>query len=136
MSSAQARTTTLSSQITVGIKRQVVDRTAQIIYATFPQMSVAQEASRRYFAIFTSTVTVLGLLALLGIHTLLAQDAFTLSNLKIEAKKVADQRDAVNRLIDSHSSPDALARAATKLGMTPSESAIFLNLSPEELANG
>jgi hypothetical protein len=136
MRSAEARSTTLTSQITVGIKRQVVDRTAQIIYATFPQMSVAQEASRRYFAIFASTVSVLGLLALLGIHTLLAQDAFTLSNLKLEAKTVADQRDAINRLIDAHASPDALARAATKLGMTPSESAIFLNLTPEELARG
>ena len=136
MRSAEARSITLTSQITVGIKRQVVDRTAQIIYATFPQMSVAQEASRRYFAIFASTVSVLGLLALLGIHTLLAQDAFTLSNLKLEAKTVADQRDAINRLIDAHASPDALARAATKLGMTPSESAIFLNLTPEELARG
>ena len=136
MRSAEARSTTLTSQITVGIKRQVVDRTTQIIYATFPQMSVAQEASRRYFAIFASTVSVLGLLALLGIHTLLAQDAFTLSNLKLEAKTVADQRDAINRLIDAHASPDALARAATKLGMTPSESAIFLNLTPEELARG
>jgi hypothetical protein len=136
MSNAQARSTTLTSQITVGIKRQVVDRTAQVIYATFPKMSVAQEASRKYFAIFASSVTVLGLLALLGVHTLLAQDAFTLSNLKIEAKMVADQREALNRLIDSHSAPDALARAATKLGMTPSESAVFLNLTPEELARG
>jgi hypothetical protein len=136
MRSAEARSTTLSSQITVGIKRQVVDRTAQVIYATFPKMSVAQEASRRYFAIFASSVTVLGLLALLGIHTLLAQDAFTLSNLKIEAKAVSDQRDALNRLIDSHASPDALARAAAKLGMTPSESAIFLDLTPAEVARG
>lgn len=136
MRSAEARSTTLTSQITVGIKRQVVDRTAQVIYATFPKMSVAQEASRRYFAIFASSVTVLGLLALLGIHTLLAQDAFTLSNLKIEAKAVSDQRDALNRLIDSHAAPDALARAAAKLGMTPSESAIFLDLTPAEVARG
>ena len=136
MRSSAARSTTLTSQISVGIKRQVVDRTAQVIYATFPKMSVAQEASRRYFAIFASSVTVLGLLALLGIHTLLAQDAFTLSNLKVEAKTVADQRDALNRLIDSHAEPDALARAAAKLGMTPSESAIFLDLTPTEVARG
>ena len=132
MSTAQARTsTTLTTTITTGIKRQVVDRTAQVIYATFPQMNVAQQASRKYFATFVTTVGALGFLALLGINTLLAQDAFTLSNLKLEAKMVADQRDAVTRKIDSHSSPEALARAAAELGMKPSETPIFLNLNSE-----
>lgn len=137
MSTAQARTsTTLTASITTGIKRQVVDRTAQVIYATFPQMSVAQQASRKYFAIFVTTVSTLGFLALLGINTLLAQDAFTLSELKLEAKQVADQRDAINRQIDLRSAPDALAKAATALGMKPSESPIFLNLIPEDVTNG
>jgi hypothetical protein len=77
-------------------------------------------------------VGALGFLALLGVNTLLAQDAFTLSNLKIEAKMVADQRDALTRKIDSHSSPESLARAATALGMKPSETPIFLNLAAEE----
>jgi len=49
---------------------------------------------------------MIGFLALLGINTLLAQDAFTLSNLKTEAKAVADQRDAINREIDSHAAPE------------------------------
>lgn len=137
MTTAPARSASaLTSAISVGIKRQVVERTAQVIYATFPQMSVAQQASRRYFAIFVTTVSALGFLALLGINTLLAQDAFTLTNLKLEAKTVSDQRDAINRLIDSHSAPDALAKAATALGMKPSETPIFLNLSDGEVKNG
>ncbi len=122
----------VSETLTSGIKRQVVDRTAKVIHATFPQVSVAQHASRKYFATFASTVGALGFLALLGINTLLAQDAFTLSNLKLEAKMVADQRDAVTRKIDSYSSPESLARAAVALGMKPSESPIFLNLSSTE----
>jgi hypothetical protein len=122
----------VSDTLTSGLKRQVVDRTAKVIHATFPQVSVAQHASRKYFATFVSTVGALGFLALLGINTLLAQDAFTLSNLKLEAKLVADQRDAVTRKIDSYSSPDSLARAATALGMKPSETPIFLNLSQKE----
>ena len=89
MATALARKA-VSTTLTTGIKRQVVDRTAQIIQLTFPQVSVAQQASRKYFAIFVSTVSVLGFLALLGINTLLAQDAFKLSNLKVEAKMVAD----------------------------------------------
>ena len=133
MSTSAAR---VSSAISVGIKRQVVERTAQVIYTTFPKMSVAQEGSRKYFAIFLTTAGSLGFLALLAINTVLAQDAFTLSNLKIEAKMVADQRDAINREIDAKSAPNALANAATKLGMKPSESPIFLNLQPSEVSNG
>lgn len=125
-----------SSTISTIAKRAVVDRTAQVIYATFPQLSKAQEGSRKYFAVFLSGAGFLGFLALLFINTLLAQDAFTLSNLKIEAKMVADQRDAINREIDAKSAPNSLANAAIKLGMAPSESPIFLNLEPIEVKNG
>ena len=89
MATAAARkaiSTNISTTLTTGIKRHVVERTAQVIHATFPQVSVAQQASRKYFAIFATTVSVAGFMALLGINTLLAQDAFTLSNLKVEAK--------------------------------------------------
>ncbi|CAN2195148.1 hypothetical protein MCEMRE182_00611 [Candidatus Nanopelagicaceae bacterium] len=127
MATAVARKA-ISTTLTTGLKRQVVERTAQVIHATFPQVSVAQQASRKYFAIFVSSVSIAGFMALLGINTLLAQDAFTLSNLKVEAKMVADQRDAVTRKIDAHSAPEALAQAAAALGMKPSETPIFLNL--------
>lgn len=127
MATAVARKA-ISTTLTTGLKRQVVERTAQVIHATFPQVSVAQQASQKYFAIFVSSVSIAGFMALLGINTLLAQDAFTLSNLKIEAKMVADQRDAITRKIDAHSAPEALAQAATALGMKPSETPIFLNL--------
>jgi hypothetical protein len=67
---------------------------------------------------------------LLVVNILLAQDAFTLSELKAEAKIVADQREAINRQIDRASSPEALAKKAAELGMRPSESPVFLNLAP------
>ena len=129
MASALARKA-ISTTLTFGIKRQVVETSAKIIQGAFPQVSVAQQASRKYFAIFVTGISVAGFMALLGINTLLAQDAFTLSNLKIEAKLVADQRDAINRKIDSHAAPDALATKAEALGMKQSETPIFLNLSP------
>jgi hypothetical protein len=85
-----------------------------------------------------TVVSAAGFLTLLGINTLLAQDAFTLSNLKTEAKAVADQRDAINRSIDSHAAPERLAAAAAALGMRPSETPVFLDLTPpqSEVANG
>lgn len=128
MAAATARKS-ISTSLTSGITRQIVETSAKVIHLTFPQVSKAQQASTKYFAIFVTTVSVAGFMALLGINTLLAQDAFTLSNLKLEAKQVADQRDAINRRIDSHSAPDALATKATELGMRPSETPIFLNLS-------
>jgi len=77
-------------------------------------------------------VGLVGFLVLLGINTLLAQDAFTLSKLKTEAKSVADQRDAINLQIDSHAAPEKLAAAAAALGMRPSETPVFLNLATQD----
>jgi hypothetical protein len=56
----------------------------------------------------------------------------------VEAKVVADQREAINRQIESVSSPAALAAQAEALGMQPSQSPVFLNLDTQAqaLANG
>ena len=132
MTTAAARKS-VSTTLTSGITRQLVETSAKVIHATFPQVSKAQQASTKYFAIFVTSVSVAGFMALLGINTLLAQDAFTLSNLKVEAKLVADQRDAINRRIDAYSAPESLARSAAALGMKPSETPIFLNLEQTEV---
>jgi hypothetical protein len=136
MSIATARTVssarTAPKKSTFKAKKQVSERTAEIISGLFPEMSAGARATHRYFATFLTVVSALGFLALLGINTLLAQDAFTLSNLKIEAKAVADQRDAINRSIDSHAAPERLAAAAAALGMRPSETPVFLDLSTPE----
>ena len=113
-------------------KEIVTQKSAQALLKLVPDVSTGARATHRYFATFLSVVSGLGLLVLLFVNTLLAQDAFTLSNLKIEAKMVADQRDAVTRKIDSYSSPESLAKAATALGMKPSETPIFLNLGQTE----
>jgi hypothetical protein len=118
----------------VKAKKQVAERTAEIISGLFPEMSTGARATHKYFATFLTVVSALGFMALLFINTLLAQDAFTLSNLKTEAKAVADQRDAINRSIDSHAAPERLAAAAAALGMRPSETPVFLDFSTPETA--
>jgi hypothetical protein len=65
---------------------------------------------------------------LLLINTLLAQDAFELTSLKLEAKLISDEREAIARQIDKISAPDALAKSAAGLGMKPSENPTFLSL--------
>lgn len=108
----------------------LAERTADIISGIFPDVNSGARATHRYFATFLTVVSAAGFLVLLGINTLLAQDAFTLANLKVEAKQVADQRDAINRAIDSFEAPENLAAAAISLGMRPSETPVFLNLAP------
>ena len=129
MSLATARAL-LPSRTPAKNRKPVGERTAEVILGLFPDVSSGARATQKYFAKFLTIVSVLGFLALLGINTLLAQDAFTLSNLKYEAKQLADQRDAINRSIDSYAAPENLAAAATLLGMRPSETPVFLDLTP------
>jgi hypothetical protein len=119
-------------------RQKLSEKSAEVFLKLVPNVSEGAQATHRFFATFLSAVAGIGLLMLLVVNILLAQDAFTLSELKAEAKLVADQREAINRQIDLESSPESLAKKATELGMRPSESPVFLNLTPvaDALTNG
>jgi len=131
----------LNSVATQGVRaprQKLATKSAQVFLKHVPNVSEGAQATHRFFATFLSAVAGVGLLILLAVNILLAQDAFTLSELKAEAKAVADQREAINRQIESVSSPEALAAQAQALGMRPSQSPVFLNLDEQAqaLANG
>ena len=109
-------------------KEIFAEKTSQVALKLVPDLSDGKQADRKFFAIFVSFVGGIGLMLLLLINTLLAQDAFELTNLKLEAKLVSDEREAIARQIDKISSPEALAKSATALGMKPSENPTFLSL--------
>jgi len=109
-------------------KEIFAEKSSQVVLKLVPDISSGKQADRKFFAKFVTVVGVIGLMFLLLINTLLAQDAFELTSLKLEAKLVSDEREAIARQMDKLSSPDALARAATELGMKPSESPTFLSL--------
>jgi len=109
-------------------KEIFAERTSQVALKLVPDLSDGKQADRKFFAIFVSVVGGIGLMLLLLINTLLAQDAFELTSLKLEAKLVSDEREAIARQIDKISSPEALAKSATALGMKPSENPTFLSL--------
>ena len=109
-------------------RQKLTEKSVGVFLKLVPSVSEGTQATHRFFATFLSTVAGIGLLILLAVNILLAQDAFTLSELKAEAKVVADQREAINRQIASASSPEALAAKAQALGMRPSNSPVFLNL--------
>ena len=109
-------------------KEIFAEKSSQVVLKLVPELSSGKQADRKFFAKFVTVVGVIGLMFLLLINTLLAQDAFELTSLKLEAKLVSDEREAIARQMDKLSSPDALARAATELGMKPSENPTFLSL--------
>ena len=109
-------------------KEIFAEKSSQVALKLVPDISSGKQADRKFFATFVTVVGVIGLMFLLLINTLLAQDAFELTSLKLEAKLVSDEREAIARQMDKLSSPDALARVAIELGMKPSETPTFLSL--------
>ena len=98
-------------------RQKLAAKSAEVFLRLVPNLSEGAQATHRFFATFLSAVAGIGFLILLAVNILLAQDAFTLSELKAEAKVVADQREAINRQIETVSSPAALAAQAEALGM-------------------
>ena len=109
-------------------KEIFAEKSSQVVLKLVPDISSGKQADRKFFATFVTVVGVIGLMFLLLINTLLAQDAFELTHLKLQAKLVSDEREAIARQINTISSPEALAKAATDLGMKPSETPTFLSL--------
>ena len=109
-------------------KEILAEKSSQVVLKLVPDASGGQQADRKYFAKFVTIVGAIALMLLLLINTLRAQDAFELTSLKLEAKLISDEREAIARQIDKISSPGALAKAAADLGMKPSENPTFLTL--------
>lgn len=112
-------------------RERVVTQSSRAFLKIVPETPQSVQETRRFFATFLTVVAAIGFLALLAINTLLAQDAFVLSELKVEAKMIADQREAISRKMELYSSPQALANQAALLGMNSSENPTFLDISPK-----
>lgn len=109
-------------------KQKVIERSSEVALRLVPRIDIDKRADQKVFILFLTGIGALGLVALLFINTLLAQDAFKLSKLQLESRLLTDQREAYIRQLDRISSPIALAAAATEMGMKPSAAPAFLNL--------
>ena len=101
-------------------KEIFAEKSSQVALKLVPDISSGKQADRKFFATFVTVVGVIGLMFLLLINTLLAQDAWELTRGKLEENLVSDESEAIARQMDKLASPDALAKAATELGMKPS----------------
>ncbi len=73
------------------------------------------------FVALVLTLLATGLLGLLMLNTLLAQDAFVLHALEKRTAELADQEQALQQEVAALAAPGALARAARSYGFVPSE---------------
>ena len=112
------------------ISRKIVREQAnKAVLRLVPDIKQGAVAADRTFGIFLGAIFTAGLLALLVIHTALAQDAFILKDLKQQAQVLTDQREAILREVARKSSPDQLSQSAAQLGMVASTNPRFLDMS-------
>ncbi len=76
-----------------------------------------------------------GLLVLLVLNTVLAQDAFRLHALQVQAKELADQEQALSTAVEDLEAPAAIAQRAAALQMVPGGPPAFLHL-PDGTVSG
>lgn len=79
------------------------------------------------FLVFLVVVLAAGLLGLLALNTVLAQDAFTLHKLKVQTAELADREQALQREVNALEAPAVLAARAAAMGMVVNHFPLFLN---------
>ncbi len=109
----------------------VINGSTRVVLRLVPELRVeaGEEVQLRALLTILGGVFVVSLIALLVINTSLNQDAFTLQRMKHQMNLVNDERDAILRITATKGSPDALAEAASKLGMVPNGTPSFIDMS-------
>ncbi|MBM3720559.1 MAG: hypothetical protein FJW47_01505 [Actinobacteria bacterium] len=112
-------------------RKAVVDRSARAVLRLVPDLkpTPGEQASDRLFYGLIGFILSLGLLGLLGINILLGNDAFRIKELKLEAIAINEEREAALREVARIATPENLAARATTLGMVPSTTPRFLDLT-------
>jgi HAMP domain-containing protein len=85
-------------------------------------------AGRLPFALLIGGILSVGLIVLLLLHTLAAQDAFRLQKLERAASELSDTRQQLALTEQQRQAPATLAAQARALGMVPTGSIAFVRL--------
>jgi outer membrane biosynthesis protein TonB len=85
-------------------------------------------AARLPFAIFIGAILASGLVALLLLHTMAAQDAFRLQALQHESAALDDTEEQLAVANQQQAAPAALGARARALGMVPTGSIAYVDL--------
>ena len=85
-------------------------------------------AARLPFAIFIGAILVTGLVTLLLLHTMAAQDAFRLESLQQQSSALDDTEEQLAVANEQAAAPSALGARAKALGMVPTGSIAYVEL--------
>ncbi len=112
-------------------RKAVAKRSSQVVLKLVPELRPVpgQQATDRVFYGVVAGILVAGLLGLLSINILLGNDAVRIRELKLEAIAINEEREAALREVAQLSTSEALANRAISLGMVPSGTPTFLDLS-------
>ncbi len=89
---------------------------------------VRRRIARAPFLGVVIAILAAGLLGLLGLNTLLAQDSFRMHALQSSSKQLADREQILRREVDALQAPGALSAQAAAQGMVPGGPPVFLRL--------
>ncbi len=112
-------------------RKTVVRKSTQAVLRLVPDLRpiAGEQASDRTFYGVIGAILVAGLLGLLSINILLGNDAVRIRELKLEAIAINEEREAALREVATLSTSEALAQNATSLGMVPSSTPEFVDIS-------
>jgi hypothetical protein len=85
-------------------------------------------AARAPFVAVVVAILAVGLLLLLLLNTVLAQDAFRLHALQVQGRQLADQEQGLQRDVERMQSPNSLVDRAQAMGLVPAGPPVFLTL--------
>lgn len=114
-------------------RKAVINRGTRAVLKLVPELKPVpgEHASDRLFYGLIGLILSLGLLGLLGINLLLGHDAVRIRELKLEVIAINEDREAALRQVAAISTPENLARRAIALGMIPSDTPVFLDISEQ-----
>ena len=112
-------------------RKTVVRKSTQVVLRLVPELRPVpgEQASNQTFYGVIAAILIAGLLGLLGINILLGNDAVRIRELKLEAIAINEEREAALLEVAMLSTSEALAEKALSLGMVPSGSPDFLDIS-------
>jgi len=112
-------------------RKAVAKKSSQVVLKLVPELRPVpgQQATDRVFYGVVTGILVAGLLGLLSINISLGNDAVRIRELKLEAIAINEERVAALREVAQLSTSEALANRAISLGMVPSGTPTFLDLS-------
>ena len=118
-------------------RKAVVKRSSQVVLKLVPELRpiAGQQAADNVFYGVLAAILITGLLGLLGINILLGNDAVRIRELKLEAIAINEDRESALREVAKLSTSEALAERAISLGMVPSGTPTFLDISPSSISD-